>query len=429
MFYKGRLRVAGDDGDGIPVDLSLDDVYVDLRAAGGEELGRWRMDVVEVARLEGSDFQLVLDGEAMVFRASDPLGFAYNAVTTIEDISSRLRRRRRGLFRRKSDTPRIMRGAEPERVDQSEPRPMTEVSAERLADLRSLLPPEEPVELPPAGDDLFAEFAVEIEEDVAAVSYSTEDTQIDAGAATVDAGQVPQPDPEVEESVPFEPVGFDSHESIAGGEMTSDDQASVGAVEADEVVEMDLGTELEDEDMAVEAGVPDATEVAEPPVDLDEAPGQTPTIDAGDGETLADATGDVPGSTPEVVSDESAEELEAGAVPLEESVDESVVSDESAEELEVGAVPLEGSVDESVVSDGSAEETEPEPARSAPIAPGASTRAEASRKRRFFGRNRIDPEHDHQYDESRTVGGITRRVCAVCGHVSFAGEDLYEGWQ
>lgn len=36
--------------------------------------------------------------------------------------------------------------------------------------------------------------------------------------------------------------------------------------------------------------------------------------------------------------------------------------------------------------------------------------------------------HTHDYQEKRTVGGITRRICAGCGHVSFAGEDIYDHW-
>jgi hypothetical protein len=51
-----------------------------------------------------------------------------------------------------------------------------------------------------------------------------------------------------------------------------------------------------------------------------------------------------------------------------------------------------------------------------------------SKRRGIFRRQKGETAHDHDYQESRTVGGITRRVCSVCGHVSFAGEDLYEEW-
>ncbi|HSJ28558.1 MAG TPA: hypothetical protein VLB67_10130, partial [Acidimicrobiia bacterium] len=38
------------------------------------------------------------------------------------------------------------------------------------------------------------------------------------------------------------------------------------------------------------------------------------------------------------------------------------------------------------------------------------------------------PEHDHEYGEPKTIGGLTRRVCEICGHVTFSGEDVYHGW-
>lgn len=49
-----------------------------------------------------------------------------------------------------------------------------------------------------------------------------------------------------------------------------------------------------------------------------------------------------------------------------------------------------------------------------------------------FGRRRdkkAEPDHQHVFEESRTIGGITRRVCSTCGYVSFLGEDVYEGWK
>ena len=37
-------------------------------------------------------------------------------------------------------------------------------------------------------------------------------------------------------------------------------------------------------------------------------------------------------------------------------------------------------------------------------------------------------DHEHTYEEKSAVGGIIRRVCSQCGHVSFGSEDVYEDW-
>lgn len=543
MFYKGRLRVAGDPGEGIPVDLSLDDVYVDLRA-DGEQLGRWRMDVVEAARLEGNDFRLLLDGEDMVFRAADPLGFAYNAVTTIEEISSRLKKRRRSLFRRKTGEPDLIRGV-PLEEENLEPKP-TSVSAERIKDLGSLLPPSGIVERPPPSDGLFEDFDVDVEEDIASVSFGTDavvmpesrpaepivldpsvfgsDESVEAfdGGLTDGAG----PDPSREEP-PVEATPFE-----AGLEPAPDDggvfEMVVDEVEGDEVFdpadiaespEIDVVTDLDpaddlQPDAAVAShdvsvgdgadasaddlsgGVMDVAGEVEPtepepmpelepepiePEPMDVEPIDSVPMDAAvegshaggedleavdvvevvegdrhaglvesgaevlveDHELAADVVQDArepTGDDPIEASEEAVEPLESvdGAAPAEEDAEpetdepepldappaefDSMTSDtdaaQDADRPHIGVFDRLAREDEAVETDTATV--------AAPVAPPPPS---IRGKRRLFGRSRGDQEHDHEYLESKTVGGITRRVCSVCGHVSFAGEDLYEGWK
>lgn len=52
------------------------------------------------------------------------------------------------------------------------------------------------------------------------------------------------------------------------------------------------------------------------------------------------------------------------------------------------------------------------------------------RRRSLFGRGRDKkaPAHDHAYGDPKTIGGLTRQVCDICGHVTFSGEDVYQGW-
>ncbi len=518
MFYKGRLRVAGDPGEGIPVDLSLDDVYVDLRA-DGEQLGRWRMDVVEAARLEGNDFRLLLDGEDMIFRAADPLGFAYNAVTTIEEISSRLRKRRRGLFRRKTGEPDLIRGV-PLEEEIQEPKP-TSVSAERIKDLGSLLPPAGGVERPPPTDGLFDDFDVDIEEDIASVSFGTEavvmpesqpaepivvDPSVFGNAEDVEAfdpgvadAAVAEPHPTDEpavaaqshaepaaEAVPFDP-GLDStpdvelaeaaaemveevetdqvfdpadiaesaeiehqsdpepaHEILTRGDPSSEEEAvgdqfesppdgqsdtSVGS-DATDVVPMDAGVEsafevnqdvdevIEDVEVSDEVARVEAAELVEEH-ERDEAVDLVEPIEAVDSEGEAEPIDHADVAAP--IGTETEPEAEQpeplGEAPVEV---ETAPSDEGG--IEDGDVSHVGVFDRTTVED---EEEEAGVESVAVAPPPPSVRP----KRRLFGRSRGDQQHDHEYLESKTVGGITRRVCSVCGHVSFAGEDLYEGWK
>ncbi len=71
-----------------------------------------------------------------------------------------------------------------------------------------------------------------------------------------------------------------------------------------------------------------------------------------------------------------------------------------------------------------------EPQTRIPQSSGRHTQEESKARSSFFGRRKSkEPEpHDHIYESSKTVGGITRSVCSVCGHVSFSGEDVYQNW-
>jgi hypothetical protein len=63
------------------------------------------------------------------------------------------------------------------------------------------------------------------------------------------------------------------------------------------------------------------------------------------------------------------------------------------------------------------------PAPAPPVAPPPTGNGDGKRRRR-----RDKGGHQHHFEEHRTVGGITRLICRDCGHVSFQGEDVYQGW-
>ena len=82
------------------------------------------------------------------------------------------------------------------------------------------------------------------------------------------------------------------------------------------------------------------------------------------------------------------------------------------------------------VPDGGGEEESPDGAGPQTQRSGRHARNASKSRSSLFGRkkSREPEEHEHRYESSKTVGGITRRVCAICGHVSFAGEDVYQDW-
>jgi hypothetical protein len=159
--FKGRLRVAGAGGAGIAADLRLDDIYLELWSEG-EELGVWRLDVVEVTRNSGNRFALDLDGESMEFEAADPLGFAYDGLAFINEVSGKLRKKRRTL--RKGEDSKPLRGARVAGIEQPAssakpgkpvldpaPRPIgARLDQARAGGTYQPLPPASPAESQPA---------------------------------------------------------------------------------------------------------------------------------------------------------------------------------------------------------------------------------------------------------------------------------------
>jgi len=349
--FKGRLKVAGERGEGIPIVLHLDDIFLSL-ASEGESLGTWRIDGVDVERLHGSEFSLELDGERMVFVATDPLAFAYTGVSYIEDITDRLTKRW-AIFRRKR--PAASAG-EPLDVDADDfeppaaPEPVFEEAD------RGDLPAEEVT-----AEDATTGFGYEVVEELPGAGFDFADSTIDAHEMAVPSGPEPiQPAPIQPEPEPVE------------GEAEPAVEVFEPAVEVFEPEPEPLEPEpLEPEPVQSEPEPPEAeSEPVEPAAQVLE---------------------------PEPVQQEpeSVEAAVAEAPP------------ESSEAAAARAVIEAGRVSSSPVEE----------------AGGRLGRRKRPKKKVSSG------DHEHDYQESRTVGGITRRVCSQCGHVSFLGEDVYQEWR
>lgn len=402
MLFKGRLKVAGDRGEGIPVDLTIDDVFVDLWAEG-EELGRWRMDVVDVSRLHGNEFSMLLDGENMIFVAADPLGFAYDGMNAIGEVSARLRKRR-SVFGRRS---------KPDKAPAQAPL-VAEPPAAAAAPTAGPAPPPTPAPpltiddlLPPRPAPPIPEPAAFGDDEVVS-GYDVAEEITTYGADALEPPAVFSPAVEVPEPAPAEP-----EEEAAGG----DEPASVTA---EEIGAMAVSWPEEESEPAVVAAVP----VLEEALAAGEVEAEPPAV-AGlhelghldlvmiDEEEIAPVDASTEPDMERWV--EAAERLEATAEP---EPAETVAPEPVAESTGLAAILAQA-----------AEPTEPPAPPPGPAAaPLPAPEAQEKRGRRRFGRNKEPEAHEHEYQASRTVGGITRRVCGICGHVSFQSEDVYQGW-
>lgn len=505
MDFKGRLRVAGDSEEGIPVDLRLDDIYLELRS-DGEELGVWRLDVVQVTRANGNRFDLSLGSEALVFEAMDPLGFAYDGVAYVEEVSGKLRKKRRTFKRKDDDSPAAptpltdavqngsatkahrpqveqISGADRvkpatsgdkiglgrtqdqpvvKRVAPTErppvvPAPVAETAAPGPSSKKGTTPaeskPRPPVRFSQKTDvptPIPAEKPMVVIEEVSAFSW----------AADVVVEPLPVvPAPAAAESAPAKPAV--EPVAVAAPEIVDAPEAIVEVTESASEPEVDVVHVPDAEvDMAEVALEPEPVETfveAEPMIEVPPATETQPQPVAEVSETPTEL--EVAVAAESVASDTSGfddvEELEAvGAnevlVPdIEVDHPESVVDpvapigvDETNSEPQRRSLVFGRGAPEPVTLGGPSEviarrfidetesKSESEPEEGATDDSQSRERgrhANSSRRGRMSRRRKVG-DHDHQYDVAKTVGGITRRVCMHCGHVSFDSEDVYQGW-
>jgi hypothetical protein len=431
--FRGHLRLPEDAGTGIRVRLRLDDIFVVI-SSGGDELGAWRADDVAIERIFSNQFSIVLDGESMVFIAQDPLGFAYEGVTAIEDLQERLGKKRK--FRRSKKKDKAVDAGVPadaspdlEPADDATPTEEPVLSGEPSAiwsppqpgtsaappAASTALPEDEPVvaesvpfwskqeaapseevrvtypratrPVPPAVPTFVPPVADETDQETSAPAPAEPTTAPAASAAPA----VTEPAPPTDVSAAM-PTDFEIEEVAP---------AATGAIWRDEtsldVSEPEL--ELEPEPAAA------LESEAEPEMEIDDymlpAAGRVETFDHRHPEPAA------PTPEPELVVDEPVSEAPA---PVEAPVPETVES-----EPEVEVPPTE----EAVHSNGHG-----------PIEKVEDVASKRERRHSLFGRSRDKkvPPHDHRYGEPKTIGGLTRQVCDVCGHVTFSGEDVYQGW-
>jgi len=333
-------------------------------SSGPEELGRWRMDDVIAVRLRSNEFKLQLADEEMLFLADDALAFAYEGVQLIEELGGKLRKKRRGLFGRR-------RGAH------------EAAQTELPADAES--------------------------EDVPVVAAAATEADLDLAEPLEEANEPVVGEPEVPgvvETVPEEPevavepeIAVEPVEVVAEPEVVVEPEIAVEPVEVVAEPEVVVESEIAVEPVEV---------VAEPEV----------TAEAGKQEESSDFVEDRP-DIPGVVLEET--EVLSWAVEVETIDLGALFAQTSGRSKSVERIDLREFEDVEAETD--IRDSDEEDDTEEELAPSNGS---SHKPRRGFVSRRV--EHRHDFVELKTVGGLTRKICSGCGHVSFEGEDVYQGW-
>lgn len=110
MHFRGSLSVPDQPGNGLAVDLAIDDRHL-LVTSGGENLGHYPLNQTQVERLTGDRFRLTIGNEVLYFHADDALGFSYEGMPAIEGTAHSTARTLREFWRRsRSAGPKVPPG-------------------------------------------------------------------------------------------------------------------------------------------------------------------------------------------------------------------------------------------------------------------------------------------------------------------------------
>ena len=474
MLFKGRLRLPSDPGEGIPIDLVVEDVFLSLDS-DGEGFGEWRLDTVEIKRLFSNQFSMLLDGEEMVFIADDALGFAYDGLAAVEDVQSRLSKRRifkgrKAPKRRASDEADVAEDGESEAPDRVVHRP-----EESLPEVVPFFP--EPAS--PSFADSVPESSA-VDESIAPVAprpIEIADAAPPAAAAEPPPAAVEPPaallgppeeptqvEPTQVESAPdqaFQPQSATEPPSFDEGyddDLVIEDVAAYGYVPpvatptpaalpqppsapVDVPGPADDG-EIEIEEVHVEEAAAASGAIlreAHPLADPESTPapsrsevhplGDRPEPSVPEAETAETGTSE-PLAEPSPIDEATPPAAEAASVPFPSDDQPSFAQWSSNGRARPRQLEEVFEEHEAPSDDHGRTDLESEPPAAQTQKQGRHARSVGKSKSTVFGRrkSREPEEHEHRYESSKTVGGITRRVCAVCGHVSFAGEDVYLDW-
>jgi hypothetical protein len=418
MDFRGHLRLPGDAGTGIPVVLRVDDIYIVITSAG-EELGSWRADEMSVERIFSNQFSLDLAGEPMVFVAADALGFAYEGVAAIEELQARLTKRR--VFRKKKAAAKTA--------------PEEPVIASEVVEPQPLwTPPASKPASKPAASDEPAPVTADSPEPVQR-QLDREEAAPSDSRVVYPSARTAEPQPVVEtEPVVVEPES--APEPVAESPVTAEREPAPFEVEF-EVEEVGLATSggswIEPESASPE---PTTEPAPHPPWEPEPQPELEPKPEV---ELLPEV--EIPAAEDDVLEIEDYQPAAAAFVETFVAPAGEAVPSEGAEEA---AVEPEAELHrhefvteperfaEPVFEPVADPEPQPEVAEAEPSKVDAPNGYRSSQEKKpslfRWQREKKPAPHDHAYGEPKTIGGLKRSVCEICGHVTFSGEDAYQGW-
>ncbi len=451
LLFRGRLEFHDDPGVGLGVDLRLEDGWLTV-VTGNESLGTWSVDETTLTRIGGDKFTMTVQGEQLLFVADDPISLAYEGVPVMELA----RQRRRGLLRRifgRRGQSRAPSGEDTTAVPEAPPEPAPDIFValeppSQLPEGAQPLPAGEYLASPPKPEDVVVDTtsggvgAADPYAPMGPLEGSTIAEPASPGPewaadpyapAPPEGGPIPEPAPD-----PYSPSP--PHEEAPSPEWGSDPY-SAAPVEAPHHPQAapstpewapDPYTAPPREEPALAEAVTEAPEWA-PDTAPDRAadpyasaapegtltPEPTlPTLEwAGDAGTTTPAA--EPGlrepapSAPEWAGDPGT------TTPVAEPAlpEPAPSTPEWTADPYTAAVPADTSPG-GVAHVGAPARDEDQEGRKAVL--GLLDRV---RRAAAAARNIPPPDHEHHYTEQQIAGGLIRRVCEECSHVSIGVDD------
>ena len=416
MKFAGQLKFPDLDHPGLPVMFLVEDNHASI-LLDGESLGRWALFDVEATRLVAKAFQVHLGGEEITFVAEEPIDFAYKGVEHMAQTWAKakaLSMPRRSVVVRKA-----RRNTQPSRlpelraavIENLEASPAPEAVrkpvgtvAERIAAAREAV--EEARAPSPASPGIPAKV-----EEVAEVPAKV---RLIPGPGLVGSLRPPaEPVAEVEEVVEVPVAEVDEVVEVPVVEV--EEVVEEPVVEVEEVVEEPVPVieawldedEQKPEDAEVLtpwfAGAEDSEEGSDDPIDWQYQP-EPPTEPV----------------EPAAASAEDDEELDELPQEVKELIGTPAGSDEG---LFVDLGRYEDARDASPVDDDDTPPEEGQPAEREPVLVGTTQEKSGllGAVRSAFVRSRAP--HEHVFVDAPGGMGLTRQICADCGHISIRSDD------
>jgi hypothetical protein len=473
--FAGQLKFPDIDHPGLPVVFLVEDNHASI-LLDGESLGRWALFDVEATRLVAKAFQVHLDGDEITFIADEPIDFAYKGVEHMAQTWAKVKAL--SLPRRSVVVRKARRNTEPSRIPElraavmenleapapvpAVPRSSGPTVAERIAAAR------EAVERTPAPSPASTEGLVEMEIVEAPVkarlvpgpglvrslgaerpaSEGPAEEQREEPMADMAEEQVEEPAEEPAAEVaekPIEPV----EEQVVEEQVVEEPLVEEPLVE-EPLVEEPVVEEPVVEEPVEEPATEPAAEVMDTPLEepvpviegwLDreeEAPQPeevlTPWFAGAEDDAAPDTDDPIDWQyqperlepvEPAAASDEDAEDVEELSDDVKELIGTPAGSDEG---LFVDLGRYEDTVHEDQGEEDQGDDDAPpdagQPAPDLePVLVGTTHERSGlfGAVRSAFVRNRAP--HEHEFVDAPGGMGLTRQICADCGHISIRSDD------